>query len=143
MELNKYAVIEQIEKECTELAVMVANHEKAIRSAVEKSNAYELLYAKTWLEIIGGKLEGETVLKTVDDKKQKVSEICSEAKFQAELAEELSKSLAEAIRVKVEVLGAHRSILSSLKSEEDNQPANDPTGYEPDDDEASIPDWAK
>lgn len=153
MELNKSAVQEQIERECVELGVMIVNHEKLIRDAVQKENGYELLFAKTWLGLLSGKSEDGTVVKmTVDDKKQKVVEVVADIKFEAELAEELSKSMAEAIKVKVEILGAHRSILSSLKSEEDNQPANEPEEIVPEqsvpEEEShlsipSIPNWAK
>lgn len=123
MELSKYPVAAQIDKECAELEQMVENHEKLIRKAVADKKASELSYAKAWLALIAD----ASVKMTVEDRKQKVSESQNDLQFTAELSEEVSKYMAEAIRVKIEVLGAHRSILSSLRAEENNQQPNNPT----------------
>ena len=122
MELNKYAVATQIDKECSELETMTENHEKLIRKSVADKKAYELSYAKAWLGLIAD----TSVKMTVDDRKQKAAESQNDLQFTSELSEEISKWTAEAIRVKIEILGAHRSILSSLKTEEANQAPNNP-----------------
>lgn len=122
MELNKFAVQEQIEKECIELDRMVEKHEELIRTSVKDNNEYELEYAKHWLDLVANK---ETKM-TIEDKKQKVAEEVADICLKADLSGEISKWMAEAIKVKIEILGAHRSILSSLKAEETNQPIDTP-----------------
>jgi hypothetical protein len=122
MELNKYAVQEQIEKECMDLDLMVTRHEQLIREAVKSDNEYNIAYAKQWLDLVANK----EIKSTVEDKKQVVMQSTAEIELKADLAGELSKWMAEAIRVKIEILGAHRSILSSLKAEENNQPVDTP-----------------